>query len=113
MTTPIFGLDEWIQDQAQPHITVNTALRVIEALAQLSVISRTDVAPPTGPNDGDCWIVPNGGTGEFAGHEGQVAIFIATEFVFKTPRDGWEAWVQDDAERVRFVAGSPGSWTPV
>jgi hypothetical protein len=114
MTTPVASLPEWVPNQNQPHVPHNTAIRVLEILAQLSVISRTATEPSTGVADGDAYIVPDAGaTGEFSGHETQVAMYISNSFVFKTARDGWEAWVQDDVERVRFTAGSPGSWAPV
>lgn len=113
MTTPNFELPEWIQDQNQPHITVNTALRILECLAQLRVQAMDLTAPPTTPDDGDCYIPASGAAGEWAGHDNDVAMFIGGGWVFRTPKYGWEAWVVDDALKVRYDdTMSPAEWMP-
>ena len=56
-TTPSLGLPLVEGGQAQKHVTVNEAFTRLDALAQLSVISRTISAPPVGPAEGDQYIV--------------------------------------------------------
>ena len=42
--------------QAQKHVTHNEALRLLDALVQLAVESRTLTAPPGSPAEGACYI---------------------------------------------------------
>jgi hypothetical protein len=114
MTTPNLQLPEWQQNQDQPHVTVNTALRVLDCLVQLRVLDRDLTAPPGSPADGDCYIPASGSTGDWVGHEDDVAMFIGTAWEFRTPLDGWEAWVVDEAIKVRYDSSSPGSmWNAI
>lgn len=113
MTTPNLQLPEWQQNQNQPHVTVNTAERVLDCLAQLVIVDRDLTAPPGSPVDGACYI-PNGtATGAWAGHEDDVAMWIVNAWVFRTPKIGWQGYVLDEALEVRFEAGSPDSWNLV
>ena len=110
MTTPILQLDEWEQGQAQPAATVNEALRWLECFAQLSAIDMTNTPPGT-PADGDCYIVGTAGTGDFAGHNREVALYMGTAWAFRTAPPGSIAWLQDEsAHRVYRPDNSPPSW---
>ncbi len=111
MTTPNFELPEWESDQNQPNVTVNTALRIIECLSQLTIIDRDLTTPPSTPSDGDCYIPAATATDDWEDHEDDIAMYIGTGWVFRTPRDGWAAWVQDEATEVRYSAGSSGGWS--
>lgn len=110
MTTPILLLDEWEQGQAQPHVTVNEALRWLECFAQLSVIDIA-AAPPGSPADGDTYIVASGGTGAFAGHDLEVALYMGNAWAFREAPEGAVAWIRDeDLQRVYRPDDSPASW---
>jgi hypothetical protein len=112
MTTPNFQLPEWEQDQDQPHVTVDTALRIIDCLAQLVIQDRDLASPPSGSaaaSDGECYILSGAGSGAWASaSEGDVAMFIGTGWIFRTPHVGWRAYVADEAVDVRFLGGSTG-----
>lgn len=108
MTTPLFGLPEWEQGQAQPHVTVNTALRIIDCLAQLIIIDRDLTTPPGSPNEGDCYIPASGATDDWADHDEEVAMYIGGAWVFRTPLVGWKAYVVDEDSDVRYYGGSIG-----
>lgn len=111
MTTPNFELPEWEQNQDQPYVDVNTALRILECLAQLIVQDRDLNEPSSGDvNDGDCFIVSGTGVGDWLGAEdGDVAMVIGNTWLFRTPKIGWEAYVVDEDLRVRFSGASPSS----
>jgi hypothetical protein len=113
MTTPNLQLPEWEQNQAQPHVTVNQALRILDCLTQLRVLDRDLTAPPGSPADGDCYIPASPATGDWALHEDEVAMFIGTAWEFRIPLDGWKAWVVDEGIDVRYIGDSSTSWTPV
>lgn len=115
MTTPNLELPEWVQNQSQPHITVNTALRVLDCLTQLVIIDRDLTEPPSGsssPGEGDCYIPASPADGDWAGHEDDVAMFIGGAWVFRTPEVGWRGYVLDEDTDVRFLGGSTG-WEAV
>jgi len=112
MTTPNFELPEWEQNQSQPHVTVDTALRIMECLAQLVIQDRDLDEPPPGSSDaldGECFIVAGPGVGLWAGAaDGDIAMLIGTGWQFRTPKQGWEGFVIDEGARVRFLGGSSG-----
>lgn len=97
MTTPNLDLPELTANQAQPHVTINSALRRLDALGQLSVIDRALNTPPGSPADGDCYIVGDTPTGAWSGYaENSIAAYIGTAWVEISPEEGWLAWVRDE-----------------
>jgi hypothetical protein len=83
--------------QAQKHVTHNEALRMLDALVQLSVLDRSRTVPPATPADGDRHIVAPGATGLWAGWDGSVATWIDGVWMRLLPRPGWRTWVEDEA----------------
>ncbi|MFD1796901.1 DUF2793 domain-containing protein [Paracoccus aurantiacus] len=96
--------------QAQKHVTHNEALRLLDGLVQLSVKSRSEISPPAGPSDGDRYIVASGATGGWAGWDLNVALWTDGAWLRLPPREGWRAWVEDEA--VLLVRNGAG-WQPV
>lgn len=78
--------------QAQKHVTVNEAIRKIDALLHLSVLSRTLSRPPAELEEGARYIVGVGADGMWSGHEGEVAVLIDGAWTFFAPRAGWRAF---------------------
>lgn len=109
MTTPNLSLPELAASQSQPHVPVNSALRRLDAVVQLSVISIAN-SPPGSPADGDRYIVGSSPTGAWVGHEDDVAAYIGTSWVYWTPVAGWLAFVQGSGSLHLFGAGSPPAW---
>lgn len=112
-TTPILGITEAQAGQAQLHLTINEALRILEAVAELVVISKTTTVPPASPSDGDRYILNDSPTGVWAGQNNNVALCIGSTWVFIPPRIGWRAYVTDEAIQVEYVSGSPSGWFEV
>lgn len=96
-----------IAAQAQKHVTHNEALRVLDAITQLSVVDRDVSAPPEQPVDGVRYIVPAGASGPWADHTGTVAAYQDGGWIFYEPVVGLRAWVAD--EKV-LVAWDGESW---
>jgi len=90
--------------QAQKHVTVNEALARLDALAQLTFVSRSDDVP-NGPTDGQTYAVPVGATGAWAGQDHKVALFLNGGWVFVDAQDGWTAWVLDESVQIRSLGG--------
>lgn len=78
--------------QAQKHVTVNEALARLDAVAQLRLVSAEVASPPGDAQDGAAWLVPAGAGGDWAGHEGKVAVRSNGGWVFVSPKAGWRAW---------------------
>lgn len=96
--------------QAQKHVTHNEALRLLDGLVQLSVKSRELAAPPASPADGDRFIVASGATGGWAGWDLNVALWTDGAWLRLPPRDGWSAWVEDEAA---LLVRTGTGWQPV
>ena len=82
--------------QAQKHVTVNEALRLLDGLVQLAVIDRHLTAPPASPADGARYIVASGATGAWAGWDLNVADHVDGAWMRLVPRSGWQEWVVDE-----------------
>jgi len=99
-----------LASQAQKHVTHNEALRLLDAMVQLSVLDRTRTAPPASPTDGDRHIVASGATGLWVGWDLNVAFWIDGVWMRLVPRPGWLAWIADESV---FVVWNGSSWDPV
>lgn len=111
--TPILAITEMEPSQAQPHLIVNDALRILEAIVQLRVTSRTEDTPPSIIIDGARYIVPEPALATWAQHPTEIAIAIGGVWRFVTPAPGWIAYVADDGQYVSYQGGSPSSWQPL
>ena len=103
--TPNLALPYIMAAQAQKHITHNEAIRALDALVQLAVISAGTAAPPATPAHGDRYIVPAGATGVWSGRTGQIAAFQDGAWAYFAPLAGWLAWVVAD-NGVRIFDGT-------
>lgn len=93
--------------QAQKHVTVNEALRRLDALVQLSVKSRALAAPPSSPLEGDRYIVAADADGAWAGAGDHVASWTDGAWIFFRPDTGWRAW---DESAGAFVFHDGEGW---
>lgn len=90
--------------QAQKHVTHNEALTLLDALTQLTVESRTLIAPPGAPVDGACYIPAASATGAWNGWDGQLAVYSGGWFRI-VPVAGLKAWVRAERLTVTFEDG--------
>ena len=77
--------------QAQRHVTHNEAVRLLDAVVQLSVLDRDLTAPPALPADGDRYIVASGATGLWVGWDLNVTTWVDGVWMRLVPRPGWLA----------------------
>lgn len=104
-SSPLLSLPYIQPAQAQKHVTHNEALRMLDALVQLSVASRSVTEPPANPTDGARFIVASGATGDWAGQDHAVALNAGGAWLFLTPGTGWRAWVADEGTEVVWQDG--------
>ena len=95
--SPHLLLPYLVAAQAQKHVTHNEALRLLDAVVQLSVLDRDLTAPPASPADGDRYIVASGATGLWAGWDLNVTTWVDGVWMRLVPRPGWLAWIADEA----------------
>lgn len=84
--------------QAQKHVTVNESLQRLDALVQLSVVSRSVSAQPASPNDGELYLLPAGKSGAAWAAMANHALAYYRDGAWEqiAPREGFLAWVKDE-----------------
>ena len=107
--TPNLVLPYLAANQSQKHVTVNEALRRLDALVQTSVQSTALATPPASPTEGQRWIVPASPTSVWAGHAGQIAAWQDGAWAFYAPQDGWIVFDASTDALLWFNAGT-GLW---
>lgn len=107
-TTARLSLPYIAPQQAQKQVTYNAAMAALDQLVQPAVKSRTIAGPPGSQAEGDAYIVAPGASGAWAGKDGKFACYLSGAWTFRTPADGWLAYVIDTAE---LAVLQSGSWT--
>jgi len=98
------------------HIAPNLRLRgvagskLLEARGFLVVEDRTHTAPPGSPVNEAAYIVASPATGDFATHEGDVAIYntVQVAFAFLAPVEGDTVYVKDEDTHYTYTGAA---WT--
>ncbi len=104
--TPNLALPYILAAQAQKHVTHNEAIRALDAVTQLACVSRKLVAPPAVPLEGARYIIPTAATGAWTGLANRIAAFQDGAWAYFTPREGWIAWIADEATALVYASGS-------
>lgn len=99
-TTPYLGIPLVAESQAQPEITHNEALLMLQALLG-GVVSVGINAPPGSPQPGQVWVVGVTPTGAWAGRANAVALWTAGGWRFVPGRD-------DDGTPIAMSAAQEG-----
>jgi hypothetical protein len=94
--SPRFALPFLIAAQAQKEVFHNEALSRIDILAHASVETALLNTPPSSPVAGQCWLVATGGSGNWAGYDGNIAAWTDGGWRFVAPRQGMRVWAVDD-----------------
>jgi hypothetical protein len=114
MNTPNLDLPQMPQNSLQPSVPFNQAMQMLDAINPLIVLSNTVSVPPT-TTDADAgkrWIVGPTATGEWAGHEDDIALCTGEAlWLYLTPRTGWRGKVLSDGLYYSFT-GSAWSADP-
>lgn len=72
------------------------------------IVSKTTDDPPA-PSTGSSYVVPVGGTGDFSGHDNEIANWGGSNWTFITPGESWQIYVDD--EDVYYFWDS-SAWVP-
>ncbi len=111
--TPKEGWICFIEDEAVLSEYTGTLWTVgITLDGQLSIIDRDLTAPPGSESNGDAYIPASGSTGDWAGHDDEIAIYDLpnTTYWFITPKVGRNMFVVDEAI---MIVWSGSAWAAV
>lgn len=103
--TPRLAITELANNQATPEAPVNEAILVLEFFANgCHFMSRAaNMAEPGTPAEGDAYLLTGTPTGtHWAGQGGKIALFYNGAWAFKTAKEGFIAWVDDEDVVVAF-----------
>lgn len=101
----------WIRGEDWWGDPVTMNFKVQDALLHPHVISMTQPQPPLLNAEGDCYIVPIGGTGAFSGMDGKFAYLDAAGWIFITPVRGVRIRC-DNPDNWFWYAGDADGWKP-
>lgn len=101
-TSPTLALPYLQPAQAQKHVTHNEALRILDAVTQLSVLNAELNTPPLLPSEGDRYIVGTAGTDAWAGQGHNIALWVDGVWQFFVPLIGWRADIGSSGATLRF-----------
>lgn len=105
MPTPNAGIPYVPEGTQDPAAGLNLALNVIDALLQVRVLTLGSNAPPGSPADGDRHIVGPVGTGAWAGHNNELARYVAESI-------SWQFYAPDTiALAVNEANGGGYAWS--
>lgn len=112
--TPNTGIPYVPEGTLDPAAGLNLALNVIDALLQTAVQDMDQTAPPGSPADGDLHIVASPATGAWAGHENDLARYVAEGTFWQFFTAGFQVHLVvnlADLALYRFdLTSSPGAW---
>ncbi|WP_416356047.1 DUF2793 domain-containing protein [Aureimonas phyllosphaerae] len=103
-TSPRLSLPLLMPQQAQRHLTLNDAFRLLDVLVQTAVVSDSLAVEPEDAGEGDLFILPPGATGARWGamQPGALAMVENGGFVEMQPVPGQIAYVADRRALVLF-----------
>jgi len=84
-------------------------LRMLSAIVQGKVLSRIADLPGS-PTDGDIYMLSGTDDSNSEGLTGDIALRDNGAWVYLTPAEGWEMWVEDEEKKYRFLSGA---WTEI
>ena len=101
-TSPILKMPYIQPSQAQKHVTHNEALRLLDAIVQLVVLTHDQNSPPATPEEGGSYLVAENGQAAWAGQDQNIAVFSDAAWRFIVPKEGWVAQVAGKDNEVVF-----------
>lgn len=97
-TSPRLGFTYLDVGETIPEVAVNETDTILEAFANAAHFkSRSTAAEPGSPSDGDMYLLTGSPTGtNWSGNANKIALFLNTAWIFRTPKEGWFGWVDDE-----------------
>lgn len=83
--------------QAQKHVTINEAFRLVDTALYPSILSASVTNPPASPAEGDCYIVAENASGPWQGHANDLVRYVDGAWLFIPPWQGFIVYVASSA----------------
>lgn len=103
--TPRLGLQEMVEGEGQPHLTINDNMWTLDAfvfpILKEYPASAANPAEIVDATNGDLFIVPTGGDGDWFGHDDDIAQMKNETWYFYNPLNGWIVTIPDMSQ-IRF-----------
>jgi hypothetical protein len=103
---PSFSIDTQIVDKKYVDDSIASNLQGLEW--QDSVIDASLLTPPVSPSAGDRYLINGVGTGAWATHDGKIAEWSGSAWIFTVPTTGMFVSADDEVDFVYYYGGS--SW---
>ena len=103
-TTTNFEFPLLFSGQAQKEFFLNQSISLIDAMLAATAV-QTIGSPPASPTEGECYIVDPTPSGDWAGHQDQIAIRIGGDWHFVPPHDGMSVFDQDAGVTKHYDGG--------
>lgn len=101
-TTPRLGFRLLASGQVAAEVDHNNAMLAIDQFCFPSVLSRQATAPGGSEVDGDAYLVAATATGDFTGHEDEIAYLKNGAWQFVVPKVGFVVFVTDEEVFVHY-----------
>ncbi|MGE4429149.1 MAG: DUF2793 domain-containing protein [Sphingobium sp.] len=108
-TSDRFALPLLAAGQAQKEMTHNEALAMVDMLLHPLAQSMALSVPPESALPGQCWIVAEGGSGAWEGHDDDLAAFTSGGWRFVAPREGMRVTVAGEGGACHYDGAQ---WVP-
>jgi len=105
-TTPKLSMPLMMPAQAQKHVTHNEAIELLDTIVQLTLESSAATTPPLAPIEGQAWALGAAPSAAWSGQGSSIAAWRGGGWLFVVPREGWLAWVKDDAALCVFTGAN-------
>jgi hypothetical protein len=92
--TPRLALPFISPGQAQKELMHNEALQRLDVLVAAAVVELPRSSPPAAPDVGDCYIIADGATGDWAGQDGCLAAYSSGGWRTVAPLEGMVVYVR-------------------
>jgi hypothetical protein len=109
--TPRLAMPLLSPGQAQKELFHNEALQTLDTFAAAAVEEPARADPPTAPVPGACYIVADGATGAWAGHDGALAAYSSGGWRLEAPVEGLAVYVRSASLWCVFRGGAWESGT--
>lgn len=110
MTTPRLHLPQLVSQQEMTNVTWNEALAQLDATVDVVLLGQYVNAPPSGPRDGDAYLVGGAPTGAWTGYAYKIASCLDGAWRFYTPFNGLRAYVAASGAFIVYVNGQWTDW---
>lgn len=95
-STANLGLTLLSLGQSQKEVTVNAALRILDAVSNIGAKDKDLNTPPVSPTESDLYIIGPSPTGVWAGKSKQLAVYTGGTWAYIPPKEGVCFWVMDE-----------------